>query len=136
MERQFDINALAKQLSKSFPDLVKIREDMRAIIVMERIRVTEDGVVEGTGLVADKVRTIYEEFMRQAQQEEPRVASGYSSLNPRTGMQSRFRCQHCGLRLSGRVYRRKIGGSLLLFCCKQCADYHETEPRQSPNRPV
>ncbi|MCL5067299.1 MAG: Lsm family RNA-binding protein [Thaumarchaeota archaeon] len=133
MGRQFDINALAKQLIKSFPDMVRIAEDAQAIIVMDRIKVTKDGVQEGTGPVAERVRTIYAEYM---QQEEPPVDGGYSPINPRTGMETKFRCYHCGLTLSGRVYRRKISGSLLMFCCKQCADHEETESRRPQGKVV
>lgn len=68
-ERPFDFKALAERLNRVFPDLVKVREDIGAIIVMEKIKVTEKGVVEGTGLAADKVRSIYEEYMREVKRQ-------------------------------------------------------------------
>lgn len=65
MEKPFDFKALAERLSRIFPGLVKIREDVGAIIVMDKIKVTQAGVEEGAGLAADRVRQIYDEFMRE-----------------------------------------------------------------------
>jgi small nuclear ribonucleoprotein (snRNP)-like protein len=66
MEKPFDFRALSERLNRVFPDLVRTREDIGAIIVMEKIKVTEKGVVEGTGLAAEKVKAIYDEFIRDA----------------------------------------------------------------------
>jgi small nuclear ribonucleoprotein (snRNP)-like protein len=65
MEKPFDFKALSDRLSKVFPGLVRIREDVGAIIVMDKIKVTESGVEEGSGLAADRVKVIYDEFMRE-----------------------------------------------------------------------
>ena len=65
MEKPFDLKALAERFSRVFPGLVKVREDVGAIIVMDKIKVTETGVEEGSGLAADRVRVIYDEFMRE-----------------------------------------------------------------------
>ncbi len=65
LEKAFDLKGLADRLSRVFPGLVKIREDVNAIIVMDKIKVTEHGIEEGTGLAADRVKSIYEEFMRE-----------------------------------------------------------------------
>ena len=65
MEKPFDFKALSDRLARVFPGLVKIREDVGAIIVMDKIKVTQAGVEEGIGLAADRVKTIYEEFMRE-----------------------------------------------------------------------
>jgi small nuclear ribonucleoprotein (snRNP)-like protein len=65
MEKPFDFKALSDRLARVFPGLVKIREDVGAIIVMDKIKVTQGGVEEGVGLAADRVRAIYEEFMRE-----------------------------------------------------------------------
>ena len=65
MEKPFDFKALSERLARVFPGLVKIREDVGAIIVMDKIKVTQAGVEEGVGLAADRVRAIYEEFMRE-----------------------------------------------------------------------
>ena len=52
MEKPFDFKALSERLSKVFPGLVRIREDVGAIIVMDKIKVTETGVEEGSGLAS------------------------------------------------------------------------------------
>ncbi|MFL6462500.1 MAG: Lsm family RNA-binding protein [Nitrososphaeraceae archaeon] len=65
MEKPFDLKSLSDRVARVFPGLVKIREDVGAIIVMDKIKVTQAGVEEGFGLAADRVRAIYEEFMRE-----------------------------------------------------------------------
>lgn len=65
MEKPFDFRALAERLERAFPGLVKIREDVGAIIVMDKIKVTQFGVEEGSGLSADRVRSIYDTFMKE-----------------------------------------------------------------------
>ncbi|HYY66677.1 MAG TPA: Lsm family RNA-binding protein [Nitrososphaeraceae archaeon] len=65
MEKPFDFKALSERLSRVFPGLVKIREDVGAIIVMDKIKVTQTGIEEGSGLAADRVKAIYDEFMRE-----------------------------------------------------------------------
>jgi small nuclear ribonucleoprotein (snRNP)-like protein len=65
MEKPFDFKALSDRLARVFPGLVKIREDVGAIIVMDKIKVTQTGIEEGVGLAADRVKAIYEEFMRE-----------------------------------------------------------------------
>jgi small nuclear ribonucleoprotein (snRNP)-like protein len=66
MEKPFDFKALAESLARVFPGLVKIREDVGAIIVMDKIKVTQAGVEEGSGLSADRVRQIYDDFMKES----------------------------------------------------------------------
>ena len=66
LERPFDLKALADRLSRVFPGLVKIREDIGAIIVMDKIKVTELGVEEGSGLAASRVKAIYDEFLKES----------------------------------------------------------------------
>ncbi len=66
MEKPFDFKALADRLSRIFPGLVKIREDVGAIIVMDKIKVTQTGIEEGSGLAADRVRQIFDEFIRES----------------------------------------------------------------------
>lgn len=65
MEKPFDFKALADRFTRVFPGLVKIREDIGAIIIMDRIKVTQSGVEEGTGPTADRVRQIYDDFMKE-----------------------------------------------------------------------
>ena len=65
MEKPFDFKALADRFTRVFPGLVKIRDDIGAIIIMDRIKVTQSGVEEGTGPTADRVRQIYDDFMKE-----------------------------------------------------------------------
>lgn len=65
VEKPFDLRALAERLGRVFPGLVKLREDVGAIIVMDKIKVTEEGVVEGTGLAAERVKAVFDEFMKE-----------------------------------------------------------------------
>ena len=66
LERPFDLRALNERLAKAFPGMTKLREDIGAIIVMDSIKVTEKGVVEGSDrLSATRVKQIYEEFARE-----------------------------------------------------------------------
>ncbi len=69
LEKPFDLRALSERLGRVFPGLVKIREDIGAIIVMDKIKVTEMGVVEGSGLSAERVKSIYDEFLREKKTE-------------------------------------------------------------------
>jgi len=66
MEKPFDFKSLSDRLSRVFPGLVKIREDVGAIIVMDKIKVTQTGIEEGSGLAADRVKAIYDEFIRDS----------------------------------------------------------------------
>jgi len=125
LQKQIDLRELAKQLNKTFPDLVTLSDSMNTITVLGRVKVTTEGITEGSGPVADRVKAIFEEYVTDQSREQAPDA-----VSPREGGKVRnpFRCQHCGLRLtSGRVYRRTIGGSVMLFCCKQCADHEEAE---------
>jgi small nuclear ribonucleoprotein (snRNP)-like protein len=66
LEKPFDLKGLAERLGRVFPGLVKIREDVGAIIVMDKIKVTQAGVEEGVGLAANRVKAVYDEFMRDS----------------------------------------------------------------------
>lgn len=65
VEKPFDLKALSERLNRVFPGLVRLREDIGAIIVMEKIKVTEQGIVEGGGLAAERVKSVFEEFTRE-----------------------------------------------------------------------
>ena len=65
LERPFDLRSLNERLAKAFPGMTKLREDIGAIIVMDSIKVTEKGVVEGADrFSATRVKQIYEQFAR------------------------------------------------------------------------
>jgi small nuclear ribonucleoprotein (snRNP)-like protein len=66
MEKPFDLKALSDRLNRIFPGLVRLREDIGAILVMDKIKVTDQGVTEGSGLAAERARQVYEEFLRES----------------------------------------------------------------------
>lgn len=65
VEKPFDLKALASRLEKVFPTLVKLYEDKGFIWVMDKIKVTEKGVVEGSGPAAERVQKVYDQFSRE-----------------------------------------------------------------------
>lgn len=66
LEKPFDLKALNDRLGRAFPGMTKLREDIGAIIVMDTIKVTEKGVVEGGDrLSATRVKQIFDEFARE-----------------------------------------------------------------------
>lgn len=65
-ERPFNLEGLAERLERVFPNMVRLYADAGIIVVMDKIRVNEDGIVEGSGLMADRVRDIYERFVSEA----------------------------------------------------------------------
>jgi small nuclear ribonucleoprotein (snRNP)-like protein len=62
-EKPFDLKALATRLEKVFPTMVKLYEDQGFIWVMDKVKLTEKGVVEGSGPAAERVQRVYELFM-------------------------------------------------------------------------
>ena len=64
-EKPFDLKALASRLEKVFPTMVKLYEDKGFIWVMDKVKLTERGVVEGSGPAADRVQRVYEQFMSE-----------------------------------------------------------------------
>ncbi|MEM3647888.1 MAG: Lsm family RNA-binding protein [Thermoproteota archaeon] len=61
-----DLRKLAERIERVFPKMVQYNEEAGVIIVMNRIRVTENGVVEGSGLAAEKVSEIYNDFIKES----------------------------------------------------------------------
>jgi small nuclear ribonucleoprotein (snRNP)-like protein len=67
-EKPFNLQALADRLDRVFPRMVKVNESAGVIVVMDRIRVTEKGIVEGSGPAAERVQKVYDEFTREQTQ--------------------------------------------------------------------
>jgi small nuclear ribonucleoprotein (snRNP)-like protein len=65
VEKPFDLKSLADRLEKVFPTMVRLYEDKGFIWVMEKIKVTEAGVVEGTGPAAERVQKVFEQFLSE-----------------------------------------------------------------------
>jgi len=45
--------------------MVKLYEDAGVIVVMDKIRVSERGIVEGSGPAAERVKRVYDEFIKE-----------------------------------------------------------------------
>ena len=67
IEKPFDLKALAERLEKVFPTMVKLYEDQGFIWVMEKIKVSEKGVIEGSGPIAERVQRVYSLFTKEAE---------------------------------------------------------------------
>ncbi|MEM2921065.1 MAG: Lsm family RNA-binding protein [Candidatus Bathyarchaeia archaeon] len=64
-EKPFNIRGLAERLEKVFPRMVKLYDDVGVIVVMDRIRVNANGIIEGSGPMAERVQKVYDEFIRE-----------------------------------------------------------------------
>jgi small nuclear ribonucleoprotein (snRNP)-like protein len=65
LETPFDLRSFADRLERVFPKMVKVIDEAGVIVVMDKIRVTEKGLIEGRGPAAERVQKVYEEFMRE-----------------------------------------------------------------------
>jgi len=65
VEKPFNLKALSDRLEKVFPTLVKLYEDKGFIWVMDKIKVTEKGVVEGSGPAAERVQKVFDQFLSE-----------------------------------------------------------------------
>jgi small nuclear ribonucleoprotein (snRNP)-like protein len=63
VEKPFDLKALADRVEKVFPTMVKLYEDKGFVWVMDKVKLTENGVVEGSGPAAERVQKVYEQFI-------------------------------------------------------------------------
>ena len=66
IEKPFDLKALAERLEKVFPTMVRLYEESGFIWVMEKIKVSEKGVIEGSGPIAERVNRVYNLFTKEA----------------------------------------------------------------------
>ena len=66
VEKPFDLRSLADRLERVFPRMVKVVEEAGVIVVMEKIRLSEKGIIEGSGPAAERVQKVYDEFMKEA----------------------------------------------------------------------
>ena len=64
-EKPFDLKSLATRLEKVFPTMVKLYEDKGFIWVMDKVKLTEKGVVEGSGPAAERVQRVYDQFISE-----------------------------------------------------------------------
>ncbi|MBQ03606.1 hypothetical protein CL673_02700 [Candidatus Bathyarchaeota archaeon] len=66
LDRPFNLDGLAARLDRVFPKMTRIFYDAGVIVVMDKIRVNESGVIEGSGPSADRVRDIHQRFVNEA----------------------------------------------------------------------
>jgi small nuclear ribonucleoprotein (snRNP)-like protein len=64
-EKSFDLKALAQRLEKVFPRMVKLYEDQGFIWVMEKVKLTDHGITEGSGPAAERVQRVYDQFVSE-----------------------------------------------------------------------
>ena len=64
-EKPFDLRGLATRLEKVFPRMVKLYDDVGIIVVMDKIRINSNGILEGSGPAAERVQKVYDEFMKE-----------------------------------------------------------------------
>jgi small nuclear ribonucleoprotein (snRNP)-like protein len=64
-EKPFDLKGLASRLEKVFPTMVKLYEDNGFIWVMDKVKLTENGVIEGSGPAAERVQRVYDQFVSE-----------------------------------------------------------------------
>ena len=67
MAKPFDLKGLSERLEKVFPTMVKLYEDQGFIWVMEKVKVTEKGIVEGAGPIAERVQRVHSLFSKEAE---------------------------------------------------------------------
>jgi small nuclear ribonucleoprotein (snRNP)-like protein len=65
-EKPFDLRALAARLEKVFPTMVKLYEDQGFVWVMDKVKLTEKGVIEGSGPAAERVQRVYDLFIAES----------------------------------------------------------------------
>jgi small nuclear ribonucleoprotein (snRNP)-like protein len=63
-EKAFNLQALADRVERVFPRMVRVNEGAGVIVVMDKIRLSEKGIIEGTGPAAERVQKVYDEFVR------------------------------------------------------------------------
>lgn len=69
-KKAFDLKRLAEDLQTMFPKgEVKLDSEADAIIVLNKIKVTEKGV-QGSGPLAERVRTVYNRFIETLEEGE------------------------------------------------------------------
>jgi len=62
-EKFLDLREFAKYAERYFPGMIKYVEESNVVLVGDKVRVSEVGV-EGVGPVAERVKRLYEEFLK------------------------------------------------------------------------
>jgi len=61
----FNLDGLKERLDRVFPNMVQTFPEAGVLVVMNKIRVNETGVIEGTGPAASRVQDIYNRFIQE-----------------------------------------------------------------------
>jgi small nuclear ribonucleoprotein (snRNP)-like protein len=69
IEKAFDLRGLSERLERVFPRMVKLYEKEGFIWVMDRIKVSEEGLMEGSGPSAERVQRVFNQFIREIKEE-------------------------------------------------------------------
>ena len=64
-EKPFDLKGLSDRIERVFPRMVKLYDDIGVIVVMDKIRLNASGLLEGSGPAAERVKKVYDEFMKE-----------------------------------------------------------------------
>ncbi len=62
---QFDMAELRRRLERVFPKMVNYKADERAVVVMGKFKVTEDGVEGEPGPILERVKRVYDEYIKE-----------------------------------------------------------------------
>lgn len=65
-EAGFPLQTLVDQLMRIYPNNVRYLEDADTVIVAERVKVYNDGRVEGVGPIAERVKQLIERIQKEA----------------------------------------------------------------------
>jgi hypothetical protein len=61
----FNLDGLKERLERVFPKMVQYFPEVGVLVVMNKVRVNESGVIEGTGAAASRVQNIYNRFIQE-----------------------------------------------------------------------
>jgi len=61
----FNLEGLKERLERVFPNMVQYFPEAGVLVIMNKIRVNETGVIEGTGPAAKRVEDIYNRFIQE-----------------------------------------------------------------------
>lgn len=61
----FNLDGLKERLERVFPNMIQYFPEAGVLVVMNKIRVNETGVIEGTGPAASRVQDIYNRFIQE-----------------------------------------------------------------------
>jgi len=64
-DSSYGVPLLGERLERVFPRMVRVMDNAGVIVVMDRIRLNEKGIIEGSGPAAERVQRVVDEFIRE-----------------------------------------------------------------------